>query len=231
MWTYSARGSSTPCSAGRTRCPGGCRRCSGWSPSPASGTWPGAPAGRPRRSSWHMWRTAATSRTHECSPLAARWTPKPCSCQAACVQASAPPITDPQAGDQEGRRAVAHCEEAAAVLADVSLALHAHRSSDGAAARMPARASPLHHSGNYTQTRTVAIEQAPYAIWGAAGWQVQCARLCAMVAMPGASRLKAFATVADPGLAEVADGAHERHACGVASVRHAAVPAQTPAQV
>lgn len=43
------------------------------------------------------------------------------------------------------------------------------------------------------------------------------------------SRLQALAAVADPGLAEVADGAHQRHARGVAPVRHAAIPPQAPA--
>ena len=49
-----------------------------------------------------------------------------------------------------------------------------------------------------------------------------------MTAVLGASRLEALAAVADPGLAEVADGAHQRHACGVAPVRHTAVPTETP---
>lgn len=46
----------------------------------------------------------------------------------------------------------------------------------------------------------------------------------------GGSRLEALAAVANPGLAEVTDCAHKRHACGILpSMRHAAISSKTPA--
>ncbi len=128
-----------------------------------------------------------------------------------------------------------YCEEATSVLPDVSFTLHADGASNGTAACMPARA-PLAHIAN----SAVSLSQCRTSTSPRTGYGAQDARLgtmhrkhswtSMMYVRRGGSRLEALAAVADPGLAEVADGAHQRHACGILpSMRHTAVPSKTPA--
>ena len=121
-----------------------------------------------------------------------------------------------------------YCEEATSMLPDVSFTLHADSASNGTAACMPARAPLAHIADSRCESvpmphKTLVMSHRLRSLGCTAGqaclWQIK-----------EGLRLEALAAVADPGLAEVTDGAHERHACGILpSMRHTAISTKAPA--